>query len=146
METDVEGLLGAGRHERSGGRTTCRNGHWDRPLDTWLGALQLRIPTLRQDGYFPPFLDPRKISEKALVAVIQEAWARGISTRRVDTWRRRRAGRDQQEHRQQVVQGHRFISDAHEGLGAAIRRVVGGFWQRCQVLSPGFMPASVGHP
>jgi len=71
METDVEGLIGAGRHERSGERTTCRNGYRDRVLDTRLGSLPLRIPKLRQGSYFPPFLEPRKTSEKALVAVIQ---------------------------------------------------------------------------
>src|SRR5437763_4702115 len=84
METDVEGLIGAGRHERSGDRTTYRNGYRDRALDARLGALQLRIPKLRHGSYFPPFLEPRKTSEKALVAVIQEAWVSGVSTRRVD--------------------------------------------------------------
>ena len=80
----MEGLIGAGRHERSGDRTTYRNGYRDRTLDTRLGSLQLRIPKLRQGSYFPPFLEPRKTSEKALVAVIQEAWIGGVSTRRVD--------------------------------------------------------------
>src|SRR3954464_8172520 len=84
METDVEGLIGAGRHERSADRQTYRNGYRDRMLDTRLGSLQLRIPKLRQGSYFPPFLEPRKTSEKALVAVIQEAWIGGVSTRRVD--------------------------------------------------------------
>ena len=84
MEADVEGLIGAGRHERTGERTTYRNGYRDRTLDTRLGTLQLRIPKLRQGSYFPPFLEPRKTSEKALVAVIQEAWIGGVSTRRVD--------------------------------------------------------------
>jgi putative transposase len=74
METDVEGLIGAGRYERSGERSTWRNGYRDRTLDTRLGALQLRIPKLRQGSYFPPFLEARKSSEKALIAVIQEAW------------------------------------------------------------------------
>ena len=58
METDVEGVIGAGRHERTGDRTTYRNGYRDRMLDTRLGSLQLRIPKLRQGSYFPPFLDP----------------------------------------------------------------------------------------
>ncbi len=80
MEADVEGLIGAARHERTGERTTYR----DRSLDTRLGAVQLRIPKLRQGSYFPPFLEPRKTSEKALVAVIQEAWIGGVSTRRVE--------------------------------------------------------------
>jgi putative transposase len=84
MESDVEGMIGAGRYERSGERTTWRNGHRDRTLDTRLGALQLRIPKLRQGSYFPPFLEARKSSEKALIAVIQEAWIGGVSTRRVD--------------------------------------------------------------
>src|SRR5215216_5184672 len=84
MEADVEGLIGAGRHERTGERLNYRNGYRDRALDTRIGTLQLRIPKLRQGSYFPPFLEPRKVSEKALVAVIQEAWIGGVSTRRVD--------------------------------------------------------------
>src|ERR687898_1405647 len=84
MEADVEGLIGAGRHERSPERLNYRNGFRDRTLDTRLGQLQLRIPKLRQGSYFPPFLEPRKMSEQALVAVIQEAWIGGVSTRRGD--------------------------------------------------------------
>src|SRR5438477_6372241 len=84
MESDVEGLIGAGRHERSGDRLNYRNGYRDRSLDTRLGPLNLRIPKLRQGSYFPPFLEPRKTAEKALVMVIQEAWIGGVSTRRVD--------------------------------------------------------------
>src|SRR4051794_19447976 len=84
MEADVDGLIGDGRYERSGERTTWRNGFRDRGLDTRLGKLQLRIPKLRQGSYFPPFLEARKMSEKALVAVIQEAWIGGVSTRRGD--------------------------------------------------------------
>jgi putative transposase len=84
MESDVEGLIGAGRHERTAERLNYRNGYRDRSLDTRLGTLQLRVPKLRQGSYFPPFLEPRKVSEKALVAVIQEAWIGGVSTRRVD--------------------------------------------------------------
>ncbi len=81
---NVEGVIGAGRHERTLERATYRNGYRDRSLDTRLGSLQLRIPKLRQGSYFPPFLEPRKLTEKALVAVIQEAWISGVSTRRVD--------------------------------------------------------------
>ena len=84
MEADVEGMIGAGRYERSGDRSTWRNGYRDRTLDTRLGSLQLRIPKLRQGSYFPPFLEARKSSEKALIAVIQGAWIGGVSTRRVD--------------------------------------------------------------
>jgi putative transposase len=82
MEADVEGLIGAGRHERTGDRLNYRNGYRERSLDTRLGSLQLRIPKLRQGSYFPPFLEPRKTAEKALVTVIQEAWI-GISKSQV---------------------------------------------------------------
>ncbi|OYX65177.1 MAG: IS256 family transposase [Sphingomonadales bacterium 32-64-17] len=84
MEADVDGLIGAGRHERSGDRATWRNGYRDRSLDTRVGTLNLKIPKLRAGSYFPGFLEPRKMVEKALVAVIQEAWIGGVSTRRVD--------------------------------------------------------------
>jgi len=217
MEADVEGLIGAGRHERTGERLNYRNGFRDRTLDTRLGSLQLRIPKLRQGSYFPPFLEPRKTSEKALVAVIQEAWIGGVSTRRVDDlvqamglsgiskstvsklckdidervgafldrplsgdwpylWldatylRQREGGRIvsvaaiiavacDAEGRREIVGLHigpseaetfwaaflkslvkrglkgvkLVVSDAHEGLKAAIARVLGATWQRCRV-------------
>ena len=217
MESDVEGLIGAGRYERSGERITWRNGYRERTLDTRLGALQLRIPKLRQGSYFPPFLEARKGSEKALIAVIQEAWIGGVSTRRVDDlvqamgltgisksqvsklckdidervhafldrplsgewpylWldatylKQREGGRivsvaaiiavaANTDGRREIVGLHigpseaetfwssflkslsrrglagvkLVISDAHEGLKAAIRRVFGATWQRCRV-------------
>ena len=217
MEVDVDGLIGAGRYERSDERTTWRNGFRDRSLDTRLGKLQLRIPKLRQGSYFPPFLEPRKMSEKALVAVIQEAWIGGVSTRRVEDlvqamglggisksqvsklckeidervqafldrpltgewpylWldatylKQREGGRIvsvaaiiavavSTDGRREIVGLHigpseaetfwsaflkslarrglrgvkLVISDAHEGLKAAIRRVFGATWQRCRV-------------
>jgi transposase-like protein len=83
MEADVDGLVGAGRHERSGDRTTWRNGYRDRSLDTRLGTLNLKIPSCGP-ALLSGFLEPRKTVEKALVAVIQEAWIAGVSTRRVD--------------------------------------------------------------
>jgi transposase-like protein len=218
MEADVEGLIGAGRHERSPDRQTYRNGYRERALDTRLGTLQLRIPKLRTGpSYFPPFLEPRKTSEKALVAVIQEAWIGGVSTRRVDELAQAMglAGIDKSrvsrlckeidervnaflerplegewpylwldatylkvrdggrivsvaaiiavavdtEGRREIVGLHLgpseaetfwatflkgllkrglrgvklVISDAHEGLKGAIRRVLGATWQRCRV-------------
>ena len=84
MEADVDGLIGAGRHERAENRTTWRNGYRDRSLDTRIGTLNLKVPKLRQGSYFPGFLEARKMSEQALVAVIQEAWIGGVSTQRVD--------------------------------------------------------------
>src|ERR1051325_8851624 len=85
MEADVEGLIGASWHERSAERLNYRNGYRDRTFETRLGPLSLRIPKLRQGSYFPPFLEPRRTAEKALVSVIQEAWiGGGVSTRRGD--------------------------------------------------------------
>lgn len=84
MEADVEGLIGAGHHERAEARTTWRNGYRDCALDTRLGTLTLKVPKLRQGSYFPSFLEARKTSEKALVVVIQVAWIGGVSARRVD--------------------------------------------------------------
>ena len=217
MEADVEGLIGAGRFERSADRATWRNGYRERSLDTRLGTLNLKIPKLRTGAYFPGFLEPRRTVEKALVAVIQEAWIAGVSTRRVDElvqamgmsgiskssvsklckdidervnaflkrplsgewpylWldatylKVREGGRIVSvaaivavavttEGRREIVGLHigpseaevfwtdflrdlvkrglagvkLVISDAHEGLKGAIRRVMGATWQRCRV-------------
>lgn len=84
MDFEVEALIGAARHERTEERTTYRNGHRPRKLDSRLGTLELKIPKLRQGSYFPAFLEPRRTAEKALTAVIQEAWIQGVSTRKVD--------------------------------------------------------------
>lgn len=84
MDFEVEALIGAARHQRTEDRTTYRNGHRPRKLDSRLGTLELKIPKLRQGSYFPAFLEPRKTAEKALTAVIQEAWIQGVSTRKVD--------------------------------------------------------------
>ncbi len=84
MAYDVEGQIGAGRYERNEERTTQRNGYRHRAFDTRLGTLDLKIPKLRKGSYFPGFLDPRRTTEQALVAVIQEAWIQGVSTRKVD--------------------------------------------------------------
>ena len=88
-EAHVEGLIGAGRHERTGDRLNYRNGYRDRSLDTRLGSLQLRIPKLRQGLYFPPFLEPRKTAEKALVTVIQEAWMAAFQPDASTSWCKR---------------------------------------------------------
>src|SRR5947209_12423576 len=217
VESDVEGLTGAGRSERSADGLNYRDGFRERALDTRLGTLQLRAPKLRQGSCFPPFLEPRKVGEKALVAVIQEAWIGGVSTRRADDpvqamgpsgvskstvsklcedidervnafrtrplegewpylWldatylKVREGGRIvsvaaiiavavDTEGRREIVGLHLgpseaetfwstflgslvrrglegvklVVSDAHEGLKAAIRRVLGATWQRCRV-------------
>ncbi len=84
MDMDVEGLCGAGYGERNPERANSRNGFRDRVWETRTGAVDLRIPKLRQGSYFPGFLEPRRTAEKALAAVIQEAYIQGVSTRSVD--------------------------------------------------------------
>ena len=84
MEAEVSGLIGAERGERSEERLTHRNGYRPRRWDTRAGELELAIPKIRRGSYFPSFLEPRKRSEQALVAVIQEAYVAGVSTRKVD--------------------------------------------------------------
>lgn len=84
MEAEADGRCGAGLHERSPERANHRNGYRGRTLQTRLGTLELKIPKLRTGSYFPSFLEPRKASEQALVAVVQEAYVKGISTRKVD--------------------------------------------------------------
>jgi transposase-like protein len=84
MELDVETKTGATHGERSPDRLTHRNGYRDRVWETRAGTVELRIPKLRQGSYFPGFLEPQRMSEKALTAVIQEAYIQGISTRAVD--------------------------------------------------------------
>jgi putative transposase len=84
MDMDVEGRCGAGYGERGTPRENSRNGYRDRLWETRAGAIDLRIPKLRKGSYFPPFLEPRRTAEKALAAVIQEAYIQGVSTRSVD--------------------------------------------------------------
>lgn len=84
MEFEVASRIGAERHERNSERQTYRNGYRERPLHTRLGTLELQVPKLRQGTYFPSFLEPRRLTERALTAVIQEAWIGGMSTRKVD--------------------------------------------------------------
>jgi putative transposase len=84
MELEVEGLTGAAHGERHPDRLNHRNGYRDRPWETRAGTVELRIPKLRKGSYFPGFLEPRRLAEKALTAVIQEAYVQGVSTRSVD--------------------------------------------------------------
>lgn len=150
-------------------------GYRDRDLDTRLGTLNLHIPKLRQGSYFPPFLESRKTSEKALVAVIQEAWIGGVSTRKVDELAKAmglsgiskssvsRLCADIDERadafpgqagglhvgpseaevfwsdflkalRARGLRGVKLvIFDAHEGLKAALSRIMNATWRRCRV-------------
>jgi len=217
MALEVETLTGAEPGARTPDRLNQRNGYRDRDWETRAGTVELRIPKLRKGSYFPGFLEPRRMAEKALTAVIQEAYIQGVSTRSVDdliqamgmsdisksqvsrlcgeidgrvqtfltrplegdwpyVWldatyvKVRRAGRIvsvaviiaigvNNDGRREVLgmdigpseaetfwtgflrqltrRGLRgvklVISDAHEGLKAAITRVLNATWQRCQV-------------
>jgi transposase-like protein len=84
IELEVSEQVGAGQYERSPERVTRRNGYRPRQWETRVGQIPLRIPKLRQGSYFPSLLEPRKRSEKALLAVVQEAYVKGVSTRKVD--------------------------------------------------------------
>jgi len=139
MEAEVDGLVGAGRHERSGDRMTWRNGYRDRSLDTRLGTLNLKIFKLRAGAYFPGFLEPRKTVEKALVAVIQEAWIAGVSTRRVD----------------ELVQAmgmtgiskssvSKLCKDIDERVHAFLKRPLAGDWPYLWLMLPTSRCARVG--
>ena len=84
MEAEVTTQIGAARHEKSAARLTHRNGYRERRWRTRAGEIELAIPRLRAGSYFPSFLEPRSRSEQALVAVVQEAYVNGVSTRKVE--------------------------------------------------------------
>src|SRR5947199_9147378 len=84
MELEVGAATGAGFGEKNPLRLAQRNGYRERDWETRAGTVELRIPKLRKGSYFPGFLEPRRMAEKALTAVIQEAYVQGVSTRSVD--------------------------------------------------------------
>ena len=84
MEFEIEQRTGAAYGERTDDRTNSRNGYRERLWETRAGSIDLKIPKLRRGSYFPGFLEPRRTAEKALVAVVQEAYIQGVSTRSVD--------------------------------------------------------------
>ena len=84
MEMEVEQHIGASRHERAPERTGYRNGYRQRSWDTRVGTVELSVPRVRDSSYFPSLLEPRRRAERALSAVVQEAYVHGVSTRKVD--------------------------------------------------------------
>lgn len=84
MEIEIEEHLGASRHERTEGRSGHRNGYRQRSWDTRAGTVELAVPRVRDSSYFPSLLEPRRRAERALAAVVQEAYVHGVSTRKVD--------------------------------------------------------------
>lgn len=84
MEAEVGELIGAARYERAPCRATYRNGYRPRRWDTRVGTVELQIPKLRRGSYFPSLLEPRRRAERALLAVVQEAYVHGVSTRKVE--------------------------------------------------------------
>jgi putative transposase len=83
MERDVTATVGAGRYQRNDDRVDVRNGSRPRRFDTRLGTLDLEIPRMRETNYTPAFIDRRERSEKALIALVQEAYINGVSTRKM---------------------------------------------------------------
>src|SRR5262249_35075641 len=84
MELEVTEQTGAGRYERTEQRSAYRNGYRERPWQTRVGEIPLRIPKLRTGSYFPSLLEPRRRAEQALLGVVQQAYVQGVSTRKVD--------------------------------------------------------------
>ena len=84
MELEVRQHLGAERHERTEERTGQRNGYRERQWDTRVGSIALQVPRVRDGSYYPSLLEPRRRSERALAAVVQEAYVQGVSTRKVE--------------------------------------------------------------
>jgi putative transposase len=123
MEREVEGLTGAAHGERSAARTNQRNGYRERIWETRAGTVPLEIPKLRKGSYFPAFLEPRRASEKALTAVIQEAYVQGVSTRSVDDLVKAMGMTGISK-----SQGSRLCAEIDERVHAFLERPIEGLW------------------
>ena len=123
MEMEVEAATGAPKGTRTPARTTQRNGYRERGWETRAGRIDLAIPKLRKGSYFPSFLEPRRTAEKALVAVIQEAYVHGVSTRSVDDLVRAMGGTGVSK-----SQVSRLCAEIDERVQAFLTRPLEGAW------------------
>jgi transposase-like protein len=123
MDMEVEGLTGAAHGERSLTRINHRNGYRERSWETRAGTVELEIPKLRKGSYFPAFLEPRRASEKALTAVIQEAYVHGVSTRSVDDLVKAMGMTGISK-----SQVSRLCEEIDERVNAFLSRPIEGFW------------------
>src|SRR6187551_3765822 len=123
MELEVGAVTGAAWGQKSSERLVQRNGYRDRDWETRAGTVELRIPKLRRGSYFPGFLEPRRMAEKALTAVIQEAYIHGVSTRSVDDLVRAMGGTG-------ISKGQvsRLCEDIDERVQAFLSRPIEGSW------------------
>ena len=123
MDMEIEARTGAAAGCRSADRLNHRNGYRERAWDTRAGRIELAIPKLRKGSYFPSFLEPRRTAEKALVAVIQEAYIQGISTRSVDDLVKAMGGAGVSK-----SQVSRLITEIDERVNAFLNRPIEGEW------------------
>jgi len=123
MDFEIEQRCGAEYGERSEDRSNSRNGYRDRLWETRAGSIDLRIPKLRRGSYFPGFLEPRRTAEKALVAVVQEAYIQGVSTRSVDELVKAMGMTGISK-----SQVSRLCADIDERVGAFLNRPIEGDW------------------
>jgi len=123
MEFEIDQRCGAERNERTDDRINSRNGYRDRLWETRAGSIDLKIPKLRRGSYFPGFLEPRRTAEKALVAVVQEAYIQGVSTRSVDELVKAMGMTGISK-----SQVSRLCSEIDERVGAFLNRPIEGDW------------------